>query len=121
MNSLKDTINELKSNINLISLAEMHGYQVIPKKSTKRFVFLERGDDKILVYQHGTGNQDFYYTTCNNNNDKGDILNFVYNKGFVSDRSATIPYLKNLDPHSLRLNNVGLNPSLFAGLTSAII
>lgn len=99
-----DIISELKKQINFVDLATMHGYETIPKKSTKKSLFMERGDDKILVYQHGTGNEDFYYTTCNNDRDKGDIFNFVVNKGFVQDLKQAIPYLKKLDPHSLNLS-----------------
>lgn len=95
-----DAISELKNKINLVDLAEHHGYEHNKRKSTKKALFMERGGDQILIYQHGPGNDSFYYSTCNNPGDKGDVVNFVINKGMAQNTKEAIAYLRNLDPHS---------------------
>jgi len=100
-----DILSELKAQINFVELAAMHGYELNKRKSTKKTLFLEKGEDKILVYPNTGKNEDHRYSTCNNTNDGGTIIDFLINKGIVSSVNQAIPYLKNLDPASLRISD----------------
>lgn len=98
---MENIIGTLKSRINLTSFLSSLGYEFNRKKSTKKYMFLEQGHDKILIYSHGPGNEDLYYTTCNNPDDKGDIFNFVLNRGICKDYREAISHLKSLDSLTL--------------------
>lgn len=94
-------IKDLKSQISMIDLVESLGYNHNKKKSTRNYLHYETENDKILIYNHSNDNSGFYYTTCNNPSDKGDIINLLINKGIVSgitSKEATqnaIAYLNN--------------------------
>ncbi len=95
---MKIDFSDLKRNISLIDLILAQGYNVVAKKSARNRVFLEKGDDKLLVYKNGPGLEDFYYTTLGNETAGGDIINFLLNKGISSDYREAGEYLVAFDP-----------------------
>jgi len=97
---MANLITELKAHHSIVDIASLHGYAVNEKKSTKKALFMERGEDKILIYQRPSADQ--YYSTCNNTSDKGDVINFLVNKGVVSDLKEAVSYLRNLDPYAVQ-------------------
>ena len=63
--------------LNLSVIASDFGYQIVPKKSTRRSVLMEAGGDRIIISRDSGG----HYVFCSVHSDaKGSIIDFIQQK-----------------------------------------
>ncbi len=70
-----------KRDINLVTYAALHGYQVDKKKTTKTSIAMRSSNDKVIITKKG-GNW-VYFSVCDDQ-DSGTIVDFVLNRSSKS-------------------------------------
>lgn len=79
---IRKDLNEVKKNVNLVQHAASMGYKIDKKKSSRKWINMEKGADKILVMGAPNDHGNWYYKSVVNDSDKGSIVDFMKNRGY---------------------------------------
>ena len=75
----RDAEIEAFKRVNLTTIAADLGWRIIPKKSTRHSVLMERGGEKIIVSKNGRSGH-FTYCSVTNGGSSGTVIDFVQNE-----------------------------------------
>ena len=76
----KEQLKELNYQVNLAHYLASQGYKRDKKKSSRKWLVLEKEGDKVLVLAE-KGEKGYFYQGLNNETDRGGIVNFLKNRG----------------------------------------
>ncbi|MEF2229240.1 MAG: MobV family relaxase [Candidatus Cardinium sp.] len=81
-NRIKDDLEKVKREVNLIQHAASMGYVLNKEKSSKTWAVMEKDGDKILIKNGLNQNGHWIYKSLVNEQEKGTIVDFMQKRGF---------------------------------------
>lgn len=81
-NRIKDDLERVKREVNLIQHADSMGYVLDKAKSSKTWAVMEKEGDKILIKNSPNQNGHWVYKSLSDDQEKGTIVDFMQNRGF---------------------------------------
>ncbi|GFQ82001.1 toprim domain-containing protein [Trichonephila clavata] len=81
-NRIKDDLEKVKGEVNLIQHAASMGYVLNKEKSSKTWAVMEKEGDKILIKNSPNQNGNWVYKSLSDDQEKGTIVDFMQNRGF---------------------------------------
>ena len=81
-NRIKDDIEKVKREVNLIQHAASMGYVLDKEKSSKTWAVMEKEGDKILIKNGPNQNGHWMYKSLVDDQEKGTIVDFMQKRGF---------------------------------------
>ena len=81
-NRIKDDLEKVKREVNLIQHAASMGYVLDKEKSSKNWAVMEKESDKILIKNGPNQNGHWMYKSLVDEQEKGTIVDFMQKRGF---------------------------------------